>query len=104
MDQTSIQYENASIQQNDASIHGKDALIEKLILSESSGKVSSKEAVDAKTVIAGVDLLQVITFKEIMRILSCQTTKARLVLKMMERNGLIKTIQGKGKGKYILNV
>jgi DNA-binding GntR family transcriptional regulator len=37
-----------------------------------------------------------------MRILSCQTTKARLVIKVLEAQGLIKAIQGKG--KYILNV
>ena len=104
MDHASIQPENTSIEQNDASIQGKDALIERLIQMEAAGKVPSKDAADAKAVIAGVDILQVITSKEVMRILSCQTTKARLVLKMMEGNGLIKTIQGKGKGKYILNV
>ena len=103
-DHASIQPENTSIEQNDASIQGKDALIERLIQMEAAGKVPSKDAADAKAVIAGVDILQVITSKEVMRILSCQTTKARLVLKMMEGNGLIKTIQGKGKGKYILNV
>ena len=103
-DHASIQPENTSIEQNDASIQGKDALIERLIQMEADGKVPSKDAADAKEVIAGVDILQVITSKEVMRILYCQTTKARLVLKMMEGNGLIKTIQGKGKGKYILNV
>lgn len=103
-DHASIQPENTSIEQNDASIQGKDALIERLIQMKAAGKVPSKDAADAKAVIAGVDILQVITSKEVMRILSCQTTKARLVLKMMEGNGLIKTIQGKGKGKYILNV
>nr|WP_288976957.1 ATP-binding protein [uncultured Shuttleworthia sp.] len=103
-DHASIQPENTSIEQNDASIQGKDALIERLIQMEADGKVPSKDAADAKAVVAGVDILQVITSKEVMRILSCQTTKARLVLKMMEGNGLIKTIQGKGKGKYILNV
>lgn len=103
-DRASIQPENASIQQNDASIQGKDALIERLLQMEDAGKVPSKDAADAKAVITGVDLLQVITSKEIMRILSCKTTKARLILKMMERTGLIKPIQGRGKGKYILNV
>mgnify|MGYP000867818735 CR=1 FL=1 len=103
-DHASIQPENTSIEQNDASIQGKDALIERLIQMEADGKVPSKDAADAKAVVAGVDILQVITSKEVMRILYCQTTKARLVLKMMEGNGLIKTIQGKGKGKYILNV
>lgn len=103
-DHASIQPENTSIEQNDASIQGKDALIERLIQMEADGKVPSKDAADAKEVIAGVDILQVITSKEVMRILYCRTTKARLVLKMMEGNGLIKAIQGKGKGKYILNV
>ncbi len=99
-----IQAENASIEQNDASIHGKDALIERLNQMEAAGTVSSKDVVDAKAIIADVDILQVITSKEVMRILSCQTTKARLVLKKMEAQNLIKAIQGKGKGRYIFNV
>lgn len=99
-----IQAENASIEQNDASIHGKDALIERLNQMEAAGTVSSKDVVDAKAIIADVDILQVITSKEVMRILSCQTTKARLVLKKMEAQNLIKAIQGKGKGRYIFNI
>ena len=99
-----IQAENASIEQNDASIHGKDALIERLNQMEAAGTVSYKDVVDAKAIIADVDILQVITSKEVMRILSCQTTKARLVLKKMEAQNLIKAIQGKGKGRYIFNV
>lgn len=104
MDRASIQAQNVSIEQNDASIHGKDALIERLNEMESGGEIPSKDAADAKTVITDVDILQVITSKEVMRILTCQTTKARLVLKMMEAQDLIKAIQGKGKGRYILNV
>lgn len=103
-DTASIRAENASIEQNDASIHGKDALIEILKKKETGGQVSSKDAADARLIIEEVDVLQVISSKEVMMILSCQTTKARLVLKMMEGNGLIKAIKGKGKGKYILNV
>lgn len=103
-DTASIQAENASIEQNDASIQGKDALVEILRKKESGGQISSKDAADARQIIEGVDVLQVISSKEVMKLLSCQTTKARLVLKMMEENGLIKAIQGKGKGKYILNV
>lgn len=101
-DHASIRPENASTPQNDASIQGKDALIERLIQMEAAGRVLPKDAADARAVITGMEILQVITSKEVMRILSCQTTKARTVLKMMERNGLIKTTQGKGKGKYIL--
>lgn len=103
-DAASIQAENASIERNDASIQGKDALIEIMKKREIEGQVSSKDAADAGLIIEEVDILQVISSKEVMRILSCQTTKARLVLKMMEENDLIKAIQGKGKGKYILNV
>ena len=103
-DAASIQAENASIERNDASIQGKDALIEIMKKREIEGQVSSKDAADAGLIIEEVDIQQVISSKEVMRILSCQTTKARLVLKMMEENGLIKAIQGKGKGKYILNV
>lgn len=103
-DTASIRVENASIGQNDASIQEKDALIEILKRKETGGQVSSKDAADARLIVEKVDVLQVISSKEVMKILSCQTTKARLVLKMMEGNGLIKAIQGKGKGKYILNV
>ena len=59
-DNASIQTEIALIEQNDASVRGKDA-------------------VDAKAVITDVDTLQVIMSKEIMRILSCQTTKISLL-------------------------
>lgn len=99
-----IQADNASIEQNDASIYGKEALIEILKKKEVGGRVFSKDAADARLIIDEVDIQQVISSKEVMVILSCQTTKARLVLKMMERNGLIKAIQGKGKRKYFLNV
>ena len=105
----SIQPENASIEQSDASIrsgnasfHGKERLIEKLCQGKDDGEISAKNAADARAVIENVDVMQVITSKEVMRILSCQTTKARLVIKMLEKQGLIKAIQGKG--KYILNV
>ena len=105
----SIQPENASIEQSDASIrsgnasfHGKERLIEKLCQGKDDGEISARNAADARAVIENVDVMQVITSKEVMRILSCQTTKARLVIKMLEKQGLIKAIQGKG--KYILNV
>lgn len=102
-DRASIWAENASIKQNDVPIHGQNGLIARLCQMETDGKISAKDASDAAAVIENVDVMQVITSKEVMRILSCQTTKARLVLKMMETQGLIKAIQGKGKGKYILN-
>lgn len=100
----SIQHKNASIHQNDASIHEKEGLITKLHELESIKTVTRKDASDAERIIENVEVLQVITAKEVMIILSCKTTKARLVLKMMESNGLIRTIQGRGKGKYILNI
>lgn len=77
----------------------KDRISYMLHQIEMTGKVSFK---DVKIVVENVDTMQVITSKEVMRILSCQTTKARLILKMLEMNGLIKKVQGKG--KYILNV
>ena len=104
----SIRGKNASIQQNDASIYAdgvlsdkKKLLTEKLNRMEVSGKISIKYATEAKAVITGTDILQVITYKDVMVILSCQTTKARLILKKMEENDLIRAVQGKGKGKYV---
>ena len=83
----SIRGKNASIQQNDASIYAdgvlsdkKKLLTEKLNRMEVSGKISIKYATEAKAVITGTDILQVITYKDVMVILSCQTTKARLIL------------------------
>ncbi len=90
---------SASVPSENASIHGKDALIELLHRRKDEGIVSRKDAV---LVIENTDIMQVITTKEIMKTLSCRTTKARMVLKMMETQGLIKAIQGKG--RYILNV
>lgn len=80
----------------------KDRISYMLHQIEMTGKVSFKDVADVKIVVENVDTMQVITSKEVMRILSCQTTKARLILKMLEMNGLIKKVQGKG--KYILNV
>ncbi len=104
----SIRPNNASIQQNDVSIYAdgvlsdkKKLLTEKLNRMEVSGKISIKYATEAKAVITGTDILQVITYKDVMVILSCQTTKARLILKKMEENDLIRAVQGKGKGKYV---
>ena len=106
-----IRGENASIRPNNASIYAdgvlsdkKKLLTEKLNRMEVSGKISIKYATEAKAVITGTDILQVITYKDVMVILSCQTTKARLILKKMEENDLIRAVQGKGKGKYVLAV
>lgn len=99
-----IKPEYASIERNDASIHGKDNILYMLHQMKMTKKVSFKDVADAKLVVEHVDIMQVITSKEVMIILSCQTTKARSILKMMEANGLIKKVQGKGKGKYVLNV
>ena len=107
----SIRGKNASIRPNNASIYAdgvlsdkKKLLTEKLNRMEVSGKISIKYATEAKAVITGTDILQVITYKDVMVILSCQTTKARLILKKMEENDLIRAVQGKGKGKYLLAV
>ena len=104
----SIRGKNASIRPNNASIYAdgvlsdkKKLLTEKLNRMEVSGKISIKYATEAKAVITGTDILQVITYKDVMVILSCQTTKARLILKKMEENDLIRAVQGKGKGKYV---
>ena len=104
----SIRPNNASIRPNNASIYAdgvlsdkKKLLTEKLNRMEVSGKISIKYATEAKAVITGTDILQVITYKDVMVILSCQTTKARLILKKMEENDLIRAVQGKGKGKYV---
>ena len=120
----SIQTENASIGQNDASIQAKDAsigrndapiqientlfqkkdrLLDNLKAIEADGSITPGEAKDAGAIISDIDIMQVITTKEVMKILACQTTKARLILKMMKKQGLIKDIPGKGKGRYILN-
>lgn len=47
---------------------------------EMTKKVPLKDVADAKLVVEHVDIMQVITSKEVMMILSCQTTKARSIL------------------------
>lgn len=96
--------QNASIERKDASIHGKDELLKTLYQAGSTGKMSQKAVLDVQKIIEQTDIMQVITSKEIMRILSCKTTKARLILKIMDEKNLVKPVQGKGKGKYILNI
>ncbi len=67
-------------------------------------KITAREAVSASMIIDHIDTLQVITSTEVMKILDCQTTKARRILKLLENQGLIVAVQGRGKGKYLLNV
>ena len=100
----SIQAKNASIQGENASIQIKNVLIDKVEKLKEAGDLSKNFTLDAMKIIEQIDVMQVITSKEVMNILSCQTTKARSTLKKMESYELIKGIQGKGKGKYILNI
>lgn len=95
---------DASIQANDASIHSKDELIEKLHHLKETGGISAKDAEDAQVIIDKTDTGAVITSKDIMRILSCKTTKARSTLKTLETCKFIKPVQGEGKGRYTLNI
>ena len=67
-----------------------------------AGKLSVRAKAEMQAVIAGSGVQDVIACSDVMRLLSCQTTKARQVLKMMEDIGPIKTIKGKGEGKYNL--
>lgn len=102
--------QNASIQQNDASnqlidtsIDEKAVILHRLNQLTDTREMSVKDAADARCIIGGVDVLQVITSSVVMAVLGCQTTKARHILKEMERLEIIKKVQGKGKGKFILN-
>lgn len=61
-------------------IHGKDGILYMLHQMEMTKKVPLKDVADAKLVVEHVDIMQVITSKEVMMILSCQTTKARSIL------------------------
>jgi len=100
----SIQNNFASIERNDASIHDKTALIGKLKSDEKVGILSNKDSIDIEAITENVDIQQMISSKEVVGILGCQTTKARQILKTMEQQGVTKAITGKGKGKYILNI
>lgn len=101
---TSIRSENASIQSPSASIDEKKELMIKIDQLRHEKKITAREAVSASMIIDHIDTLQVITSAEVMKILDCQTTKARRILKLLEIHGLITAIQGKGKGRYLLNV
>lgn len=98
-----IQSKYPSICQNDASIDNRNRLLAKINQLQTSKTISSREAAEAQKIIESIDDKQVITSNDVMRILTCQTTKARSILKIMQINKIIKPIQGKGKGKYILN-
>lgn len=98
-----IQSKYPSICQNDASINNRNRLLAKINQLQTSKTISSKEAAEAQKIIESIDDKQVITSNDVMRILTCQTTKARSILKIMQINKIIRPIQGKGKGKYILN-
>ncbi|MBQ6399725.1 MAG: hypothetical protein IJI21_06365 [Clostridia bacterium] len=67
-------------------------------------KISFRDVEDARTIIASVDISQVITANDVMTVLKCQTTKARQVLRELGKWEIIIKVQGKGKGKFILNI
>lgn len=69
-----------------------------------TGEVPAKDANNIRKIIENLDSMQVISSKEVMEVLGCQTTKARQILKTMEQQEFIRGISGKGKGKYILNI
>jgi len=100
----SIQQNDASIQQNDTMIENKDLLLYKVNQLADARKISFRDVEDARTIIASVDISQVITANDVMTVLKCQTTKARQVLRELEKWEIIIKVQGKGKGKFILNI
>ena len=100
----SIQQNDASIQQNDTMIENKDLLLYKVNQLADARKISFRDVEDARTIIASVDISQVITANDVMTVLKCQTTKARQDLRELEKWEIIIKVQGKGKGKFILNI
>lgn len=120
----SIQNENASIEDENARFGDENASIDvtpkakakrrdlaleknrlKEIIGKSliEGKISNKDGEALNRILRKVDVRQVITYKEIMSIMSCQHTKASAIMKTMEARGLIRKVEGIGKGKYILD-
>lgn len=77
-----IQQDDASIQQNDASIQDKNALIAKLHQLVMRCDITVKEAYDIEVIISNMDIIQVITSVEVMKIIACKTTKDRSLLKL----------------------
>ncbi len=82
------QAENDSVRMREK--EEKNKLISILEESKRNKKLSAKTAMEAKEVIENTDIMQVITSKEVMEILSCHTTKARTLLKTMESQEVIK--------------
>ena len=85
-------------------IENKDLLLYKVNQLADARKISFRDVEDARTIIASVDISQVITANYVMTVLKCQTMKARQILRELEKWEIIIKVQGKGKGKFILNI
>jgi len=85
-------------------IENKDLLLYKVNQLADARKISFRDVEDARTIIASVDISQVITANDVMTVLKCQTMKARQILRELEKWEIIIKVQGKGKGKFILNI
>ena len=85
-------------------IENKDLLLYKVNQLADARKISFRDVEDARTIIASVDISQVITANDVMTVLKCQTMKARQILHELEKWEIIIKVQGKGKGKFILNI
>lgn len=85
-------------------IENKDLLLYKVNQLADARKISFRDVEDARTIIASVDISQVITANDVMTVLKCQTMKARQILHELEKWEIIIKVQSKGKGKFILNI
>ena len=99
-----IEAKNARIGSESSWTAARNAWIEYVLKLKNDGKVSAITGDAIVTVIANLDENQILSTTDIQKTLDCKETKALRIMNIMKSEGIIHTVFGKGKGRYILTV
>ena len=99
-----IEVKNARIGSESSWTAARNAWIEYVLKLKNDGKVSAITGDAIVTVIANLDENQILSTTDIQKTLDCKETKALRIMNIMKSEGIIHTVFGKGKGRYILTV
>ena len=82
----------------------KNAWIEHVKSLRKNGLMTKITSSAIITVLEDLRESQVIGTPDVQKILDCKETKALRIITEMKKTGIIVTVKGQGKGRYILNV
>ena len=96
--------ENARIEASNPWETAKNAWIEHVKSLRKNGMMTKITSSAIITVLEDLRESQVIGTPDVQKILDCKETKALRIITEMKKIGIIVTVKGQGKGRYILNV